>query len=144
MTADLALNLPLDTSAARVARAAATSYLAGKVSPQRLSDLTVVVSELVSNALEHGRGQVVLRLRFDEGTVYGEVTDQGGGFEHEIRARGPGEVKGRGLFMVAALSKRWGIHEGTTHVWFQFAAGADDSERPPPRLGQAQRPGALD
>jgi len=144
MAADLALNLPLDTSAARVARAAAKPYLAGKVSPRRLSDLTVVVSELVSNAIEHGRGQIVFRLRLDEGTVYGEVIDQGGGFEHKIRARATGEVRGRGLFMVAALTKRWGIHEGTTHVWFEFAAGADDSERPPPRLGQAERPGALD
>ena len=144
MAADLALNLPLDTSAARAARAAATSHLAGKVSPRRLSDVAVVVSELVSNALEHGRGQVVFRLRFEEGTVYGEVIDQGGGFEHEIRARGPGEVRGRGLFMVAALTNRWGIHEGTTHVWFEFAAGADDSERPPPRLGQEERPEALD
>ena len=144
MAADLALNLPLDTSAAREARAAAKSYLAGKVGPRRLSDLTVVVSELVSNALEHGRGQIVFRLRLDEGVVYGEVIDQGGGFEHAIRARATGEVRGRGLFMVAALTKRWGIHEGTTHVWFEFAAGADDSERPPPRLGQAERPGALD
>src|SRR5215217_9262048 len=101
MTADLALNLPLDTSAARAARAAVKSYLAGKVSPQRLSDLTVVVSELVSNALEHGRGQVVFRLQFDEGMVRGEVIDQGGGFEHEIRARGPEDLGGRGLFLVA-------------------------------------------
>src|SRR5215217_7730201 len=140
MTADLALNLPLDTSAARAARAAVKSYLASKVSPQRLSDLTVVVSELVSNALEHGRGQVVFRLRVDEGTVYGEVIDQGSGFEHQIRAHGPGEVRGRGLFMVAALTDRWGIHEGTTHVWFEFAARAGDSGRPPPRLGEAKRP----
>jgi len=59
MAADLSLNLPPDTSAAGVARAAATRYLAGNVGHERLSELSLVISELVSNALEHGRGQVV-------------------------------------------------------------------------------------
>ena len=112
MAVDLALNLPPDTSAPRVARAAAKRHLAGKVSPERLSELSVVISELVSNALVHGRGQVVLRLQLDEGIVRGEVIDQGGGFEHEVRARGPEDVRGRGLFLVDALTNRWGIHEG--------------------------------
>ena len=81
-----------------------------------------MISELVSNALVHGRGQVVFRLQLDEGIVRGEVIDQGGGFEHEIRARGPDDVSGRGLFLVEALTNRWGVHEGTTHVWFELAA----------------------
>ena len=76
MAADLELNLPSDTSAPGVARAAAKRHLAGKVSLRRLSDLSLVISELVSNAFEHGLGQVVLRLQFDEGTVRGEVIDQ--------------------------------------------------------------------
>jgi anti-sigma regulatory factor (Ser/Thr protein kinase) len=143
MAVDLALNLPSDTSAPGLARAAARRHLSGKLSPERLSELSLVVSELVSNALEHGRGQVVFRLRFDEGIVRGEVIDQGGGFEHEIRARGPEGVRGRGLFLVAALTDRWGVHEGTTHVWFEFAA-ADASGHERPRLGQDERPEALD
>jgi anti-sigma regulatory factor (Ser/Thr protein kinase) len=53
MAADLSLNLAPDTSAPGVARAAAKSFLAGKVSPQRLSELSLVVSELVSNAVDH-------------------------------------------------------------------------------------------
>ncbi len=76
----------------------------------------MVISELVTNALEHGRGQVVFRLQLDEGIVRGEVIDQGSGFEYEIRARGPEDLRGRGLFLVAALTNRWGVHEGTTHV----------------------------
>jgi anti-sigma regulatory factor (Ser/Thr protein kinase) len=144
MAVDLALNLPPDTSAPRVARAAAKRYLAGKVSPERLSALSMVISELVTNALEHGRGQVVLRLQLDEGIVRGEVIDQGGGFEHEIRARGPEDVRGRGLLLVEALTNRWGIHEGTTHVWFELAAGTDASGHVRPRLGQDERPEALD
>jgi len=144
MAADLSLNLPRDTSAPGVARAAAVQNLAGKVGPERLSELSLVISELVTNALEHGRGQVVFRLQLDEGIVRGEVIDQGGGFEHEIRARGPDDVRGHGLFLVAALSNRWGIHEGTTHVWFEFTAGFDASGQARPRLGYDERREALD
>lgn len=136
MAADLALNLPLDTSAPGVARAAAKRYLAGKVSVERLSELSLVISELVSNALEHGRGQVVFRLQLDEGIVRGGVIDEGGGFEHEIRARGPEDVRGRGLFLVAALTNRWGVHEGTTHVWFELGARTSASGPLCPRLAK--------
>jgi anti-sigma regulatory factor (Ser/Thr protein kinase) len=144
MAADLELNLPPDSSAPGLARAAAKRYLAGKVNPERLSALTLVISELVSNASEHGRGQIVLRLQLDEEIVRGEVIDHGAGFEHEVRARGSEEVRGRGLFLVDALTSRWGIHEGTTHVWFETDAHNDASERPNPRLGQDERPEALD
>jgi anti-sigma regulatory factor (Ser/Thr protein kinase) len=144
MVVDLALNLPPDTSAPGLARAAAKRFLAGKLSPERSIELLLVISELVSNALEHGRGQVVLRLQLDEGIVRGEVIDQGGGFEHEIRERGPEEVSGRGLFLVEALTNRWGIHEGTTHVWFELAARTDASGPLRPRLGPDERPEALD
>jgi anti-sigma regulatory factor (Ser/Thr protein kinase) len=144
MAVDLALNLPPDTSAPGLARAAAKRYLGGKLGPQRMSELSLVVSELVSNAFLHGRGQVLFRLQLDEGTVRGEVIDQGGGFEHEIRERGPEEVTGRGLSLVEALTSRWGIHEGTTHVWFELAAQTDASRPVRPRLGQEERPEALD
>jgi two-component sensor histidine kinase len=51
MAAALALNLPPDTAAPGVARAAAKRYLGGKLGPERLSELFLVISELVSNAL---------------------------------------------------------------------------------------------
>jgi signal transduction histidine kinase len=143
MAVDLALNLPSDTSAPGVARAAAKRYLAGKVGHERLSELSVVISELVSNALEHGRGQVVFRLQLDEGTVRGEVIDEGGGFEHEIRARGPEDVKGRGLFLVAALTNRWGIHEGAARVWFELAARTDACAQTAPAAPADAEPSEL-
>jgi hypothetical protein len=72
------------------------------------------------------------------------VIDEGAGFEHEIRERGPDDVSGRGLFLVDALTSRWGIHEGTTHVWFEIDGQSTDSRPLNPRLGQAARPEALD
>jgi anti-sigma regulatory factor (Ser/Thr protein kinase) len=143
MAVDLALNLPPDTSAPAVARAAARRHLADEVSPERLGELFLVITELVSNALVHGRGEVVFRLQLDEGVVRGEVIDQGGGFEHEIRARGVEDVSGRGLLLVEALTTRWGVHEGTTHLWFELAASSDEFGRARPRLGQDGRPHEL-
>jgi len=144
MAADLSLKLPPESSAPGLARAAAHRHLAGKISSERLSELSLVISELVTNASVHGKGEVVLRLQLDDQVVRGEVIDQGAGFEHEIRARGPEDASGRGLLLVDALASRWGIHEGTTHVWFEIEPGGAASGRPNPRLGSEERPEALD
>jgi anti-sigma regulatory factor (Ser/Thr protein kinase) len=144
MAADLALTLPPDASASSLARAATKRQLAGEVGPERLSELILVISELVGNASVHGQGQIVLRLQVDGEVVRGEVIDQGAGFEREVRARGPEEVSGRGLFLVDALTSRWGIHEGTTHIWFEIGPRGDAGGRLNPRLGQDERPEALD
>jgi anti-sigma regulatory factor (Ser/Thr protein kinase) len=122
MADDLSLNLPSDSSAPGVARAAAARHLGGRISPERLNDLSLVISELVTNATVHGVGQVVFRLRLDHQTVCGEVIDQGAGFVHEIGARAPEDYGGRGLFVVDALTSRWGAHNGTAHIWFETEA----------------------
>jgi anti-sigma regulatory factor (Ser/Thr protein kinase) len=141
----ISLNLPHDTSAPTAARRAATRHLDGLLQPERLDDLQLVLSELVSNAVVHGRGEVVLRLEFDGSTVRGEVIDQGRGFEHELRVSGPGDIGGRGLMLVEQLANRWGVHEGTTHVWFEMTANTPPATRKPhPELGEAARPSELD
>ena len=73
----------------------------------------------------------------------GEVVDEGAGFEREVRERGAQEIGGRGLLLVEALSSRWGIHEGTTHVWFELTAETS-AEPAEPQLGEAERPTELD
>jgi anti-sigma regulatory factor (Ser/Thr protein kinase) len=87
------------------------------------SRLRLVVSELVTNAVRHGEGAIELRLWRDGTTVRGEVVDEGGGFEHEVRAEGWDDVGGRGLGIVERMTRRWGIREGTTHVWFELDPG---------------------
>ena len=87
------------------------------------SRLRLVVSELVTNAVRHGEGAIELRLWRDGTTVRGEVVDEGGGFEHEVRTEGWDDVGGRGLGIVERMTRRWGIREGTTHVWFELDPG---------------------
>ena len=122
MAAALSLILPPDSSAPGVARAAAARHLVGKISPERLSELSLVISELVTNATLHGVGEVVFRLRLDHHIVRGAVIDQGTGFEYEVGARAREASGGRGLFLVDALTSRWGVHDGTAHVWFETEA----------------------
>ncbi|MFJ3138087.1 ATP-binding protein [Streptomyces sp. NPDC086843] len=69
----------------------------------------LLVSELVTNALRHGDGPgpVGLRLLRDE-VLTVEVADGGSTLTpHPRRARTTDEG-GRGLFLVAKLSRRWG------------------------------------
>ncbi len=144
MPDELTLELrPLQT-AGSLARSAISDRFAEELGRGCIGQLWLVVSELVTNAVVHGRGAITLRIRVDGDRVYGEVVDEGGGFEWEVRERGPDAVTGRGLMIVDALSRRWGIHEGTTHVWFELAQPADPPRLTEPELGEDERPRRLD
>ena len=137
MPVELHLNLPHDPSAASTARRAAERRFAGALSQGRRGDVALVVSELVNNAVVHGEGDIVVKLQLDGDVLRGEVIDHGRGFEHEVRARGARDISGRGLLIVEALTSRWGIHEGTTHVWFEMplVGPAPGLTEPAPRPG---------
>ncbi len=81
----------------------------------------------------HGRGEITLRAHLDEDRLLVEVIDEGGGFERTVLNSDFDSIGGRGLAIVDAEASRWGIHEGTTHVWFEL-------ERPGPRLGSEKNP----
>jgi anti-sigma regulatory factor (Ser/Thr protein kinase) len=84
-----------------------------------------VVSELVNNAVVHGPAQPIrLRLRIEpDGRIVGEVVDGGDG-KIAIRELGDDPISGGyGLRVVDSLTSAWGVHEGSTHVWFEFAPG---------------------
>lgn len=92
-----------------------------------------MVSELVTNALRHGHGGITLRACLDADRLLVEVIDDGSGFERDLRRRDFRDVGGWGLEIVEDASSRWGVHEGTTHVWFEL-------ERPGPRVGEPPPP----
>ena len=139
----LDIALPRTTTAAATAREEVRRTFGALLVPERLADAELAVTELVANAVVHGTGDIRLRMRVEAGRLYGEVVDEGGGFEHAIRGRTPSDVTGRGLGIVAALADEWGIHEGSTHVWFAL----DVSVRVPgitgPQLGDDRRPHGL-
>lgn len=144
MAVELSINLERDASAAAAARRAVERHFDGAFDSRRISELALIVSELVTNAVLHGRGSITLILQRDGDIARGEVIDEGGGFENQVRERGPHDTGGRGLVIVEALARRWGIHEGTTHVWFELDARRASPEVTEPELGEGQRPDALD
>ncbi|HEU0316456.1 MAG TPA: ATP-binding protein [Solirubrobacteraceae bacterium] len=121
--------------ASSLARRAVSERLADVVPPDTVADVTLAVSELVANAVLHGTGEIELRVEADASGVKGEVIDGGGGFERELREDGIEEVGGRGLYIVGQLADSWGVHEGTTHVWFQIPAGGAGRPVEDPELG---------
>ena len=140
-TLDLAL--PRTAAAPATARRHLRETFGEVLVPDRFADVQLAVTELVANAVNHGTGDIRLRLRVEDRRVYGEVIDDGGGFEHAIRERSPSEVTGRGLGIVAALADEWGIHEGSTHVWFALGLHAPAPGATAPQLGAERRPRGL-
>ncbi len=143
MADELSFEVPRHESGPGLSRAAVQDTFAGRISERELEDLRVIVSELTTNALLYGAGEIHLHVLLEEGLVTGEVIDEGTGFERAVAERGIRAVGGNGLHMVGALAERWGIHEGTSHVWWQMAPGATATPVAP-RLGSERRPDALE
>ncbi len=128
-SATLRLTLERDPQAPSLARAAVTGFSKQrKMSPESLSTLALLVSELVSNAVVHSdapaRSDIHLcaRLVGSDG-VRVEVTDQGSGFT--AVPRDPERIEGGyGLYLVDSQATKWGIdRDRGTCVWFELADG---------------------
>lgn len=89
----------------------------------------LLVSELVTNALRYGEGEIRLRLLLDR-TLVCEVWDAGLVQPRRRRARDTDEG-GRGLQLVGLLSAAWGSRRtprGKT-VWFELALPTGEAEK---------------
>ncbi|MCX4579949.1 PAS domain-containing SpoIIE family protein phosphatase/ATP-binding protein [Streptomyces sp. NBC_01571] len=109
--------LPSDQSSVRSARHLAARQLTAW-GLERLEDPTkLIVSELVTNAVRHATGPVGLRL-IQHQVLTCEVTDASVCSPRLLRA-GSADESGRGLLLVAQLSRRWGSRSvaGGKVVW---------------------------
>ncbi|MEU6478743.1 SpoIIE family protein phosphatase [Streptomyces sp. NPDC047017] len=82
----------------------------------------LVVSELVTNAIRYGTPPIRLRLIHDETQLICEVSDTSNTAPHLRRAK-TWDEGGRGLLLVAQLTRRWGSRhtmEGKT-IWAELA-----------------------
>jgi anti-sigma regulatory factor (Ser/Thr protein kinase) len=124
VTESSALLLPFTASSVGVARRHLVSDLieAGVRAPA-VTDAALVVSELLSNALQHAAPLPGSCIRvawdLDSDSVRVSVSDGGGSTRPELGQPTATTTGGRGLRIVARLSRRWGTlcdDEGTT-VW---------------------------
>jgi anti-sigma regulatory factor (Ser/Thr protein kinase) len=124
VTESSALLLPFTASSVGVARRRLVSDLTeAGVRASAVTDAALVISELLSNALQHAGPLPGSRLRvgwdLDGDSVRVSVSDGGGPTRPEPGEPTPTTTGGRGLRIVARLSRRWGTScdpEGTT-VW---------------------------
>jgi PAS domain S-box-containing protein len=102
-------DLPAEPALVSEARERATAQLAAWGLGELTFTTEMIVSELFTNAILHGQGPVQLRLIRDR-TLICEVSDTSTTAPHMRRARVFDEG-GRGLLLVAQLSRRWGTRQ---------------------------------
>ncbi|MGK3944630.1 SpoIIE family protein phosphatase [Streptomyces caeruleatus] len=98
--------LPSDPAVVSRSRAAVTEQLAAWGLDELSFTVELVASELVTNAIRHATGPVQLRLLRDRALIC-EVSD-GSGTSPRLRRARTEDEGGRGLFLVAQLTERWG------------------------------------
>jgi len=116
------LDLPTDLSAARHARALLRESLCPEHSGDVLDRALLVLSELVVNAVEHGRPPVRADLECRAGALHLEVSDGGADLpRHLVPDASAGS--GRGIGLVATICAAWGVREGPVGktVWCDLA-----------------------
>jgi serine/threonine-protein kinase RsbW len=88
-------------------------------------DAATCLSELAANAVLHSAsarsgGTFRVRAALQQGTLRVEVEDDGGTWNPDT---GPADQNGRGLILVSALTRQWGISQdshGNRTVWFEM------------------------
>lgn len=99
--------------------------LAGRLDPDGLETMRLLVSELVTNSVRHARlengGWINVSVQETPRALRVAVTDPGIGFEQRPGPPQPGDPSGWGLHIVEQLADRWGIsNDGETKVWFEI------------------------
>ena len=115
----LEVRLAPEPAAARIARQAVAEVLAREGFPSRVYDAELAVSEIVTNAVLHGREPITLRFLATDTGIRVEVHD-GSPVSPAFSMLDPTAVTGRGLLLVSAVSDGWGVDpddHGKT-VWF--------------------------
>ena len=116
------LVVPHHAGGARLARQRLAAELGGLITPNLMGDVVTVVAEPLPGG--------VIRLTVHVGPAVGSgtayvllrVTDGGAERSPAARAVGPESVDGRGLAIVAALARRWGVErsDDVQCVWAEL------------------------
>jgi anti-sigma regulatory factor (Ser/Thr protein kinase) len=143
----LAVNLVTITITSESAGVAAVRSVAGTMGallgvPVDRDYLELLTTELVSNAVRVGAGEVTTSFLRSGDAVRVEVHDGGGGWPVMGHPQPLDENGGRGLLIVNALADSWGAdaspERGTT-VWFEMTPAAEPARTEGPANGAGEQ-----
>jgi anti-sigma regulatory factor (Ser/Thr protein kinase) len=86
----------------------------------------LLTTELVTNALDHGAGEITLGIARSDDDLRIDVGDAAPGHPRPSPAL-PEQTRGRGMLLVESLAAGWGVEppsEGGKRVWFRLRVGA--------------------
>jgi anti-sigma regulatory factor (Ser/Thr protein kinase) len=125
MNAEIDLRLVPEPEVVTTARHA-LDQLADLLPAEKLEDVRLVVSELVTNSILHAElspnDQISLTVTVLAGSVRGRVCDPGSGFEVPSEPSPRSDMSGGwGLPIVEMISDRWGVQQNSCAcVWFEI------------------------
>ncbi|MEW2547564.1 ATP-binding protein [Streptomyces sp. NPDC047002] len=132
--------LPAIPEAASMAREFTRHTLTAWDLPAHRDDAELIVSELVANAVTHAARQaaradreVGVRLALRDAGLLVEVRDAAGG-RPGVPDQSEDAESGRGLFLVEALSRSWGVRDGAGSPGKVVWAELPPAPRPLPTL----------
>ena len=125
------------SSVAPARRWARERFEAAGLDPEVRDVLVLLVSEVVTNAVEHAAPPLLLRIETTPEVTRVEVRDRARDLPI-LKDPEPFETGGRGIKFVNDLATRWGAEppdgpDGLKRVWFEVshATHADEGERQP-------------
>ncbi|MBB4927574.1 SpoIIE family protein phosphatase [Kitasatospora kifunensis] len=118
-----AWEVPGDPSAVAAVRTEAAAHLARWGLAEAVFTTELVLSELVTNAIRYGSGPIRVRLLYDRALIC-EVSD-GSSTSPHLRYAADEDEGGRGLFLIAQLTDRWGTryHARGKTIWSEQSIG---------------------
>jgi anti-sigma regulatory factor (Ser/Thr protein kinase) len=127
----MVVELPATLRSASTARAVIRAVLPGWGLAPIVPDAELVVSELVSNAVEHAPGPDTYELEVLQRADGVRISlADGSSIKPVVAALAHDRPRGRGMRIVEALTDEWGSddHHGGKRVWVELSGNRDDDE----------------
>ena len=117
------LDLPPVMASVPLARHVTLDVLRSWGSAHDLADAALLVSELVSNVVDHAQAEAVLTLELALSGDWLRISvADGSAVAPVVRELRHDRPRGRGLQLVEGIADRWGVedHHGGKRIWFEL------------------------